>query len=74
MEIVNLLIYSSVTVLKLLINQYEENKISKEEFKKHTEIKIKFLKNNMYYIKSPEEKKEVQDVLLRCAKIIGEGK
>ena len=63
------LIDCSVNFIKIIIKQYELNKVDISFFNENTELKIQFLKDNFRNIKSLERKRKVQKILDAYSKI-----
>lgn len=57
------LVDCTVKFLKLLIEQYKCKKINYESFRSNSDLKVRFLKDNIDKIELPIQRKEVESVL-----------
>lgn len=63
---INLLISCTISVLQLLIDQYEYGSIDIDSFADNTRLKIKFIKDNLEFIKNSDEKINAKNIIEKC--------
>lgn len=59
----------SLLLISILLKQYKENVIDVDCFKKHSEIKIKYILNNYQKITDTEQKELVKNLIKECIQI-----
>jgi hypothetical protein len=64
------LLICTVTVLELLIDQYNTGKIKKDVFKKNTSLKVSFLKENISMIRLSNQRCYAEKILTKCNDIL----
>lgn len=55
----------TVLMLKVIHEMYRKQRITYEEFLNYSENKLKFLKENMQYISSETERRNVDDIIYK---------
>lgn len=63
---VNMLLNCTITILQLLVSQYEDNKIDLMTFIENTRLKVQFLNDHLECIKNHEEKSIAIKLIKKC--------
>lgn len=63
------LLECTVQMLNLLYESYQTQRITYNQFLDNTELKVKFLEENIEFIEFKEEKYAAQDILEKCCSI-----
>lgn len=64
-----MLVSCTINVLQLLLNQYEFGSLDLESFLENVTLKVNFVKDNMGYIKSANEKMIAEKIIIKCESI-----